>query len=220
MEHNTMKKYLNGKITSFVSDIHGKIPVLLIENFYDENELKLIWRELNFLTSREKLYDPEDTATAKNPDGTSKKKNKGIFLDAVYSDRNVSDILRINRKIFDIDLMEEFIKVNPIFRAIGTSTQDTTLISYYENEGKYDTHTDIATLTGMTYFFKEPKKFTGGNLIFPDYDLTIEVQNNLFVLFPSCLLHEVSEVKTQEEEFNGMGRYSMSQFITHITPNQ
>ena len=35
-------------------------PHLIIRNFYNEEELKLIWEELNFLTKPGKLLEPKD----------------------------------------------------------------------------------------------------------------------------------------------------------------
>ena len=61
-----------------------------------------------------KLKSPKDTGTAISEHG-GEKVNSGLFLDNVYEDRNISDILRINRKIFNPDILDELIKFNSIF---------------------------------------------------------------------------------------------------------
>lgn len=191
-------------------------PLVIVEEFYDKEELELIWRELNFLTSKDKLLDPSETKSAIREDKTFKKNNRAIFLDVAYNDRRISDILKVNRKIFNEDFMEKLIDINPIFRSLKYSNHDNTLISYYENRGKYEPHADEAILTILTYFFKEPKQFSGGNLLLNDYNLEIEIKNNMVVIFPSALLHEVTEVKMENSNFDGAGRYCMSQFIATL----
>lgn len=193
-------------------------PLVIVENFYDENELDLIWRELNFLTSQDKLLEPEETGSA-TENGKILKRNKGIFLDVAYGIRKVSDILTINRKLFNMDFCDKLVKINPLFRTLKTSNYDSTLISYYENEGMYNKHTDTSTLTAVTYFFKEPKKFFGGDIIFNDYNIQVRIKNNMLIIFPSCLFHEVTEIKMEKNNFDGFGRYCMTQFISTMTGN-
>ena len=50
---------------------------ILIDNTYTEEELRLIFLELDFWALSGNLKDPEDTGAAKFDDGTTKKKNKG-----------------------------------------------------------------------------------------------------------------------------------------------
>ena len=67
------------------------------------------------------------------------------------------------------------------------------------------------------YFYKEPKKFTGGELFFPEYDYILESKNNSCIIFPSYFLHEVLQVKiTDCDYYSGFGRYCMSQFTNII----
>jgi hypothetical protein len=71
------------------------IPYLIIDNTYTKDEQVKIYRELDFLS--EKLLTSDQTGSAKNDSGELKK-NTGLFLDEIYSRREVSDILNINRK--------------------------------------------------------------------------------------------------------------------------
>ena len=54
-------------------------PHLIVENFYDDEELKLIWEELDFYTKPGKLLP------AKNFGGADSKTNSsGLWLDLIY----------------------------------------------------------------------------------------------------------------------------------------
>ena len=204
-------------------ELESGIPVKIIDNFYTDDELKLIWEELDFFTYSDKLQPPEGTATAQNPDGTSRKQNRSLFLDTVWSNqRNLSNILKVNRKIFENEMA--LIKDSPswFFKNL-LCDRDTTLISYYENTDHYKPHRDAVNVTVLTWFFKEPKRFSGGDLILYSADenserRVIEVCNNRVVIFPGSTLHEVSKISIDPMYQNQkLGRYCMSQFLS-FTP--
>jgi len=188
-------------------------PYIRIYDFYTDEELKLIWKELDFILNDHILKGPETTGTAKNNDGVILKNNLGIFLDSFYSNRETSNILRVNRKIFE-ELQKIFDQSNHWFLKNFVSNRDATLISYYENSDYYHKHRDRCLATCLTWFYKEPKSFEGGNLLFEDYGIEIEVKNNCLIFFPSIIPHKVSEVIMDEkylEKF--VGRICMSQFM-------
>lgn len=190
------------------------LPFLKINNLYDENELKLIWQELDFLTCLNKLESPEKTGTRIDKESKiALKNNSGLFLDDIYTKRNISNILSINSKIFLPEILNAFSKLSFGYQSIELTTSDRTLISYYENGGYYKPHKDNSLYTAITWFFKEPKAFTGGDFYFTDYDIKINIQNNMTVLFPSFVTHSVDEVILENNNLVGYGRYSMSQFI-------
>jgi predicted 2-oxoglutarate/Fe(II)-dependent dioxygenase YbiX len=186
-------------------------PYLKIRNYYSAQELKLIWQELDFLTHSEKLMPPEQTGQ-KNP---AMKHNHGLFLDEVYTSRLFSNILKANRKTFSADTFKLYASLNDMYDNVFMINQDSTLISYYENSGYYKAHSDVATVTSLQWVFREPKKFTGGNLIFTKYNETVEIENNMMIMFPSHVKHEVTEVKMAPEHcgYKGNGRYCLSQFM-------
>lgn len=202
-------------------DIHtDPFPYIRIFDFYSDEELKLIWEELEFILNYRIIDGPEKTGTAIQ-DGIILKQNKGIFLDNLYLDRNTSNILTINRNLFltIVNIINEydFGIFNNSLRCINW---DTTLISYYENSDHYKKHYDISSFTCLTWFFKKPKKFSGGDLFFPNFNLKIEVEDNSLILFPSCVDHEVSEVKMNPEDMGKkLGRVCMSQFMGHSNVN-
>lgn len=191
-------------------------PYIRIFDFYSEEELKLIWEELEFILNDRIMGGPEKTGTAKEH-GIILKNNKGIFLDNLYSDRNTSNILTVNRNLF-LTIVNVLSECNHwIFKnSLRCVNWDTTLISYYENSDYYNKHYDVSSFTCLTWFYKKPKKFSGGDLIFPDFNLEIEVEDNSLILFPSGVEHEVSEVKMNSEDIGKkLGRVCMSQFMGH-----
>ena len=57
----------------------GPFPHLIIDNFYNEDELNLIWQELNFYTLPNKLLTPKKYGGI-----PSQTKSKGLVLDSLY----------------------------------------------------------------------------------------------------------------------------------------
>jgi hypothetical protein len=196
-----------------IHQIRNPFPFLQIENLYDEDEMKLIWQELEFLNYPDKLQPPEKTGTAVNEEKIPLKKNKGLFLDIIYSKREISNILTLNRRLFDSEIIEAFSDLSFGYQSIKQTNDDSTLISYYENADYYKPHEDTAMYTAVTWFFKEPKAFIGGDFYFSDYNIKIEVQNNMMILFPSFVKHSVDEIILKNKSLSGYGRYAMTQFV-------
>jgi hypothetical protein len=199
-----------------IHKIFDPFPYLIVENMYSKLELQYIWQELDFLTYSSKLEPPENTGTAYSDENIPKKKNVGLFLDPIYPKREISNILTINQKIFNEQILNSFSNLSFGYKNILKTNYDETLLSYYENGGYYKEHYDLALYSAITWFFKEPKKFFGGDFYFNEYEIKIEIKNNMTVIFPSFVLHSVDKVTMKESSsnnFSGFGRYSMSQFL-------
>jgi 2OG-Fe(II) oxygenase superfamily len=197
-----------------IRQIEQPFPFLEIKNLYNDEELKLIWQELEFLNCLNKLEPPENTGTA--VDEKSKvplKKNVGLFLDDIYTKRNLSNILTVNPKIFSRQIVDAFSELSFAYKIINSTNVDKTLISYYENGGYYKPHEDKSLFTAVTWFFKEPKAFTGGDLYFTDYNVQVEIENNMSVIFPSFVKHAVDKIILKDKDLIGYGRYAMTQFL-------
>lgn len=180
-------------------------PVVIIDDFYSDDELELIIRELDFL-SPEKLLPPDITGAATDNDGRMKKENQGMFLDDLYSDRNVSDILTLNRKAFSPEVVKTLTDAHDIFYGYQFANSDSTLVSHYKDGNYYEPHRDSSIFTTLSWFYKQPKPFEGGDLILTDYDITIECKLNRMVFMYGSTQHEVLKVK-------GDGRYCISNFV-------
>jgi hypothetical protein len=202
-------------MTLKIHQIKNPFPFLQIENLYTEDDLILIWKELDFLTHPDKLDIPENTGTAVDEETkVPLKKNKGLFLDELYSSRKISNILTITKQLFSPVILNAFAELSFGYENIKDTDKDATLLSYYENSEYYKSHKDQALYTAVTWFFKEPKSFSGGNFYFTDYGVKIEVQNNMAIIFPSFVKHAVDKIILKENNnLTGYGRYSISQFL-------
>ena len=197
-----------------VTNYNDPFPHIIVDDLYNQNELNLIWEELNFLCYPMKMNPPSKRESALDSDGNLLKNNNLLWIDDIYTDRKYSSILNINRKIFK----ERFLRKHPhwMFRD-NMITIDSTLISYYENEGYYKKHQDTSSITALTWFYKSPKKFIGGDLILSldQEDKLIEVKNNRCVFFPSLIYHTVTMVTmNKEDEGRANGRFCMTQFLS------
>jgi Rps23 Pro-64 3,4-dihydroxylase Tpa1-like proline 4-hydroxylase len=187
-------------------------PLLIIKGTYTEEETDKILKEMKFISSDNKM-EGIYTNQAKNEEGGDLKSNTGVWVEEIYTGANISDILRFNIKLLDVldDIKSE---ETGWFWDNYEVARYFTLLSYYENGSYYETHKDLAGITAVTYFFDTPKKFKGGNLEFPSYDIKVPVENNMTVVFPSCIPHMVQETSLINNKDMGKqkGRYAMLQF--------
>ena len=180
----------------------------IVHDFYTSEEEKLIWQELNYLDLPNKplleLFETED--------GGSINRSR-VFLDSLYRYRNFSKILEINRKIFSTEFTD-LIKSNPFSNYLLHSNFDNTLLSYYKNKSSYPEHGDESIISTITTFWRNPKKFIGGDLVFTNHHFyTPKMNHNSLILFPSFIKHAVSEtIIDDENEIAGNSRYSISSF--------
>jgi Rps23 Pro-64 3,4-dihydroxylase Tpa1-like proline 4-hydroxylase len=192
-------------------------PIIILDNFYNNEESEKIWQELCFLNNDpRKLKTPEELESAWAVENGKKvflKNNRGIILDSIYSDRSVSNILTENRKIFDKTIINNLTNLHIFFRYLETSNSDITKVHYYENLDYYKGHWDQSIITAVYWTYKSPKSFNGGNLVFEN-ELTIDCVSNRMVIFPSVLTHEVTPICIEDQLIGkNFGRYGITQFI-------
>lgn len=192
-------------------------PHVIIENVYDDTELKFIWNEIDYLTNNNMFKDSWESGGSKAIDpvtGEIQANSFTIILDKLYKDRSMSNILNINRKMFTTRILEKFSNLHPIFGHVDFINQDITKLKYYQDANYYKSHKDISRYTICTYFFKEPKKFSGGDLYFEQFDYTIPIKNNMSIFFVGGILHASTELRmTENKSFSGNGKYCMTQFL-------
>lgn len=187
-------------------------PVVIADDLFTYREYKLMFDEFKFIKDRGLLMSGNETGGAVNlDDGTMLKQNSSVFLDQLYNERSLSDMLSVNRKVFSSSVVSELIKLHSLFNYIPLSTQDATLLSYYDSDNKYEGHRDEATITILTWFYEEPRKFEGGDFIVED-EFKIECRANRTVFMPSYMLHAVTPVRPEKPN-KGLGRYTMTQFV-------
>lgn len=207
--------------------IKGKNPkfknpeFVLVDNWFGPDKENRVWKELEFYTKDVNTIRAEDTVIATTEKGEPKGKHYRFYLDWYYKQdqRNVSDILIYNNNCLrDKEFQSTVLKKSPLFgRKFTDSNRNYSIVSYYEDADYYDTHTDSAMWTMLIWFFKEPKKFKGGDLILNDFETAFECKHNRMLLFPSHYEHSVTPISLAEEHKNkGMGRYTITNFITFV----
>ena len=189
-------------------------PHMIVENFYNGDELKLIWEELDFYTKDGKLFDAHEFGGV-----IDKTNSKAIWLDKIFSKkyRNLSNILKVNRKLFDSAVLEAFSSVHDCCSIAKFCNYDVTKVRYYHDGDYYEPHTDkTVQFLGFSYFYREPKKFEGGELIFPKYDYTFDCPNNSLIMMPGWVEHGVSKISIKNSDyFDGYGRYAVTSFFSN-----
>lgn len=190
------------------------LPFFVMDNFFNQNEVHEMLDELDFM--RKSFRTPEDTYGAKDNDGEYIKKNMGIMHHEFYHSPNLSPIYRITRQYFDSELLDPMKEQAWFLRYIDPELGafDSLQMLYYENSDKYDAHKDAAVATFLCWLYREPKSFSGGDLII-EHDAKIECKSNRVVVFPSIAWHQVTELSMSEDALDGYGRYCISNFL-HI----
>lgn len=197
-----------------------EFPYILIDNFYDEFELTEIWQELDYMCHPRRMSrsSVENGGAWEGVDENGNKQlmkyNWTMWLDNLFGpNRNYSNILEVNRKVLN---NTHIFENHPhwAINDVNSFQTDFTQIAYYENNDEYKEHRDYAKLTCLTWFYREPKKFTGGNLRFPKWDIEIECKHNRLFCFPSSIPHQATKVSIEEQDRGKkLGRFVMTQFL-------
>ena len=194
--------------------VHAKtdpFPFLLIEDLYTESELYMIQCELDYYQSNQYVLNG-NTNPSGTDDGKPRTQKKGNFVDNVFSLREYSNILNISRKLLQPGLI---CRSEHIFQwKYFQPDIDHTLLSYYDDGGYYLPHHDNTVVSIISWLWKEPKRFYGGDFVFEDYEMTIGCLNNSAIAFPGTTRHGVTPI-TMEDKYKdqGLGRYSISHFL-------
>lgn len=208
-----------------VSVFDKPFPHLICNDFYNKEELELIWEELVFYTKPNKLLKAEDFGGVIGYTNSS-----AIILDELYRNysgykdnvivgnpnyRLLSNILNVNRKIFNSGILDIFSEIHDCVIIANQSNWDNTKVRYYHDGEYYRPHTDKSVqFLAFSYFYKEPKKYSGGDLLFPKYDYTYSCDNNSIIIFPGWVEHGVQKVKIKDSDYyEGYGRYSITTFF-------
>jgi hypothetical protein len=185
------------------------LQYIMVDEVYSQEELKLIREELVQLLPHA-ITPKQLGTTAYNNIGELKKNCVSILLDDYYSkDRDKSNILRLNRKIYDPVLIKAGKSLNAYYGSLEKINYDTTLINYYGDNERYLPHADLTVLTAITTF--SIGEFTGGHFELTEYNEVIDFKDNRMVIIPGCVYHQAKPIQCQD----GSYRVSMAQFFLY-----
>ena len=189
------------------------IDAVIIDNFYSEQQLNEIQKQLESLTDEQHMVaDKDKLEAAVDIDGNFITTKYGVWINDVESPLIKFSIENFSNK----QLVQTLIGFNSMYRILFFLNRRSHLVSYYENAGYYSKHIDASVFTILNYFHKEPKQFTGGDIILHSNDFskkaTIETRNNRVVIIPSCTTHEVTQIEMTSHKLDGTGRYCCSIF--------
>ena len=203
----------------FNNNVGSAFPYLVIDNWFNEQELDIVWKELDFLNSSNQMNRAEkESSTAKDEIGNSMAAAKRANLDEIYNIKRAdySNILRLKDKLRQPSFFENVKKTftEGTFHRFTKIDRIDSLISYYENYDFYKTHNDISYLTILIWLYKEPKKFDGGELELNESSNIIDCKNNRLIMFRSDNFHTVNPVIMKSEDTNKMnGRFTLTYFL-------
>jgi len=191
-----------------------KFNFVVFENIFNEEELGKIWIEVTFLSDFNKLKNEQQLGSAYEGNKLLKK-GYGIWLDEMYTNRHTSNYLRLYKKPFSCEEMDDYFKQDYTLNLFRNTNRDNTLINYYADSNYYEPHLDNACYSYVFWLFREPRMFTGGEFYFPDIDCELSAASNCGVLFPSWAKHGVKQIENNVDGTEFAGRFSFSTFF-HI----
>ena len=189
-------------------------PHIIVKDLWEEDDLKLLWKELDYYTSPNKLLSPEEYGGVKDKTNAS-----ALILDGIYKNVKFSNIFHLEAKLFNTNVITELEKLDPSCVHFSQCNSMTTKVRYYHDEEYYNAHIDYRfTFIVFSYFHKEPKKYSGGELFFPDHDYQYSCDNNSCIIIPGYVKHGVNPVSIQNSDYyDGYGRYCITTFAKHIS---
>ena len=196
-----------------------QIPFVVVDSLYNNEEESEIMMELDYLSHSRRLIPPFEDGLAATRNNKNIKNVGCLYLDHFFGNRDTSSILSITEKLFFDD--SSLINNHPhwYFDATDINSHFTHML-YYENTNEYPPHNDTCRMTALTYFYKKPKSFSGGNLLFSDFDIEVECLNNRTIIFPSILQHASTPIIMNEEHQNKkLGKYCITQFLSRKSEN-
>jgi len=206
----------------FRLDVVNNIPVVYTDEFYSEEEVQAMYDEAEKVRLLGLLGDDtggaqityKDSKTGKVETVEELSKNQSVWYSKIYSgDNRISDTLNITSKIYDKNLIAYLQSLNPYFVTMNYHKGTSILLSYYDESEHYKPHRDSCFVTVLTWLYKEPKTFEGGEFIIED-ELKIDCVRGRTVFMPGYALHEVKPVvMPKDKQGKGLGRYTVSIFV-------
>ena len=180
---------------------------VIIKDFLTEDEQEKIWEEIK--ENESKFSTGLYTKDGKEEVHENIKKNLVFEVDKIYTSMPDSLIRSMfYYRIFSDPKMQGIFSTakSPIYSLLRFTNSDRTKVSAYRNGDFYDWHVDQTNQGLLTVIYmmnKEPKKFTGGNLLlkWDSVEKSIPFENNTILIFPRDTPHRVSKIKMESDDF-------------------
>lgn len=191
--------------------VNEPFPHVIAREALSASELELVWREVSFFLSPEKLNRPGIDHGAGGLGGLTN--SRAADLNAVYNRIEVSDIAHYATQLTHA-MGQAGANEWPHFYRAARLDFIRTKLRYYHDGDAYAKHNDWHQEYLMfLYINKEPKIFSGGRLLFEDHSYIFEASNNTAIFLPGYINHAVELVTIPENEYwAGRGRVSITQF--------
>jgi hypothetical protein len=109
-------------------------------------------------------------------------------------------------KLFFLNAIDKTYLTN-YFHAVS---HDKIYLQLYKNGNSYPAHRDCSTFSIVYVFYSNPNStIEGGEVKFTDYNYKPHLLHNSCIMFPGWINHEVSQFKSDDNNF----RISLSQFL-------
>lgn len=208
-----------------VQVLRSPVYAIIFRNFFPKKINELILIEAQNLKTNHSVT---------GADGRLDKKmrtNRVIYYDTLYEGKRKQSILltELDKK-FNNEKFQQLLlsSPHPLCEFAKTNYHETQ-VSNYNRGQKYDWHTDAGYGNGrmislVYWFFKEPKKFSGGQLGISNSPIwdgnivkeggehikEIEPENNMAIVFSSAVPHSVIPAYCKDSEYS---RYSANIWI-------
>lgn len=189
-------------------------PFIVADNWYSPEEEQLIWKELDFYYRPQNLESSASNSAIENHQVLSN--SWRIYPMSIFDKQHLkfSTIVSSVQK-YTTPKFKEFVEnLMPQGIQFKGANKIYTMISYYDDSQDYKPHYDSVQFTSIIWFYKQPKKFNGGDFVFPQINQTIECKHNRMVFFPSYYLHSVTPISIEPHNRNkGLGRFALTNFF-------
>jgi hypothetical protein len=188
-------------------------PIITVQSALSDDALREVKDEANALWTAHLFV--QETGNAVDGDGQSLKTGTGVFLDGLYADRSRSAIIRNTEELLRSELWDEAQSdwfLTPTFR--HSNFHGTLLNAYLPNQ-EYKAHQDQSRISVILCLSGSGDTYDGGDLVFPDYGVTVPNADNQVIVFPSVVRHQVTPIVCQST--SDPVRYSVALFIDNRT---
>lgn len=188
-----------------------------MNNFYTEEEKQKIWNEIMYLRANDFGWN----APSRDQNAYDNKTGEMMLRNALqfgHYYRGVMDELHAYKSSIYIygnklcKWRKALLDYSDIYANISAINDRSSFITYYPGGGsEYKQHSDDGMYTMLSYFFQEPKNFTGGDFFVQDR--RYEIHNGFTIIFPSWMKHGCTEIELIDKSIEGSGRYAVANFF-------